>query len=193
MEQTQNQQSGLHYDRLGGRTLLVLIFRELNIFVLYVLIVIVVYALIFFLAPFNILLDALSFLMPAISVGVIIFAINYFTALIKYRRYSISAGDDGLRVTQGFVSAEEVGLPYRKIKDIKIERGLSEQLWGVSNIIITMLGENEGEQFSAESEVILPAVGKDIAQKLQEYVLDQADVEEIRYRPQTPGGPVPQA
>src|SRR3989344_920601 len=59
---------------------------------------------------------------------------------------------------------------------------LVDQLFGVSNVVITMLGpgENEPSAFGQEEdEIILPALDKKIALEIQDIVLKKAQVEQV--------------
>jgi hypothetical protein len=67
--------------------LIVFIWRELPLFWKYCFLVAVAYTLIFFLAPFSVLLFSLDFLMPLILAG---FGIFVFKVAVGWRKYRLS-------------------------------------------------------------------------------------------------------
>jgi hypothetical protein len=50
---------------------------------------------------------------------------------------------------------------------------------GVSNVILVVLGEDDGGPISQESKIILPALDVKIANQIQEIILNKAEVEEV--------------
>lgn len=107
--------------------------------------------------------------------GMALFVMMAIAALLigwlEYSRYGIFMNEKDIRVRRGLFAVEEVGIPYRRIKDVKIERSLADQLFGLSQLIIMMV---EGE-----SQVILPSLDKQIALQIQDAILKKSQVEDI--------------
>ncbi len=103
----------------------------------------------------------------------------FFMGWLRYMRYAISIEDKDLRIRRGLLSVEEIGIPYRRIKDVKIERSLTDQLFGLSNLVVTVLGLEENVFSEKESVLILPSLPAKIAREIQESILKKSQVEEI--------------
>ena len=107
---------------------------------------------------------------------VIIFGVAFFvllTAWLEYQHYGIILEPEDFRVKRGVISQQEKGVPYRRIKEVNLDRGMFEQMFGMSNIVITLLGEGEGQSFNDESEIILPLIEQETAQEIQNYILEK--------------------
>ncbi len=171
-------QTPVEYKYLGNTTFLLLTIKRLGAFFAYVLIVI--------------LLSLLSYLIPtlhtgyvngiigiAFLIGLIILAIIIVVGWLEYTHYVITLNEQGIKVKHGILSEEEIGIPYRRVKEVRIKRSPIDQVIGVSSVIITILGEDNGEPLSKESVFFLPALTKDVAEKIQEEILARAQVDEI--------------
>ncbi len=102
----------------------------------------------------------------------------FFVGWLRYWRYWIFIDEKDLKIASGFISTEEIGIPYRRIKDIKIERSFLDQILGLGNVIIKVLGSQE-QQEDEESTMILPSVEQSIALHIQDVVLKRAQVEQV--------------
>ena len=111
---------------------------------------------------------------------VIVLAISLFVAWLVYSTYKFSLGDDSLKIKRGILNKEEVAIPYRQIQDVDIKRDLSFQLIGLSKIIIITAGHEEDEKpGDDDTEGILPALDKDLAEWLQAELLKRANVQKV--------------
>ncbi len=165
------------YRPLGNKTLFMLIFKKSPIMVL--LVPILFFGL-FFLnyVPLNYINIAAVIIIAYLMLLLIILGIIFFIGWLQYFRYAIFLGDKDLKIVRGLIATEQIGIPYRYIKDIKIERSLIDQIFGVSDIIITVLGSDENKM-NDESTTILPSLSKEIALQIQDIVLKKAQVEQI--------------
>ena len=116
-----------------------------------------------------------GFLLSLVMLG-----IAFLVTLLEYSHYGIVLADDDIKITRGILREEEIGIPYRRVQRVDIERGIIDQLFGVSGLVIAMLGEEDrsGTQ-GAGSRVILPALDKDFAEEIQNALLKKADIEEM--------------
>jgi|SRR3989338_4395000 len=166
------------YYPLGRKTLFMIIFKKSLVLVL----------MIFFLF-FGVF--AFEFIPPAYYDVAINMMFGYFVLIIisfisvfllgwlEYFRYKILIDERNLKMERGLISTEQIGVPYRRIQDIKIKRTLIDQIFGVSNIIINVLDSDKNESFEQDESIILPCLDKDIALEIQDIVIKKAQVEQI--------------
>ncbi len=169
-------QTSKEYKRLGLKTFLIFLFRRIGIvIIIWLVIAALLYG--FRFVPTEFASYAILVLQGAIVFGVIVVIAAFILAWFEYMRYGIQISNDFLKVTRGVFAQEEVGIPYNRIKEIKLERSVFDQFLGLSNIFITILGEEAGVSFSKESVISLPALDKNIATQIQNEVLQKTDIQ----------------
>ena len=114
----------------------------------------------------------------------IFFLFAFLISWLIYTNYKFALGDNSLKIKRGILSKEEIAIPYRQIQDVDIDRDLSFQMLGLSRISILTAGHEdkpaEDEPAgSAESEGVLPALDKDLAEWLQTELLKRANVQKV--------------
>jgi|SRR5581483_5872540 len=166
------------YHPLGTRTLLIFIFRKSGILFFLLLVLIAGWWLLHY-VPFELINIAINIEMGVLFLFIALLVIIFSLGWLQYIRYWIFIDDKDVKIARGLIAIEEVGIPYRHIKDIKIERSLLDQLFGVSDIIVTVLGGDENQETERESQLVLPAVSKQIALSIQNIVLKKAQVEQV--------------
>lgn len=114
-----------------------------------------------------------------LGIFVIVFLVTFLIAWLIYVNYKFFLGDDALKIKRGILDKEEVAIPYRQIQDVDIERDLWFQAMGVSRIVILTAGEEEVKSGEDQSEGILPALDKDLAEWLQAELLKRANVQKV--------------
>ncbi len=111
---------------------------------------------------------------------VVVFAITFLVAWLIYKNYKYCLGDDSLKIKRGILTKEEVAIPYRQIQDVDLRRDLSFQMMGLSRIVIITAGREENEKpGDDDTEGILPALDKDLAEWLQAELLKRANVQKV--------------
>jgi uncharacterized membrane protein YdbT with pleckstrin-like domain len=116
----------------------------------------------------------------ALALFVVVLAITFLAAWFIYKNYKYCLGDDSLKIKRGVLNKEEVAIPYRQIQDVDLRRDLSFQLIGLSQIVIITAGHDEDEKpGDDDTEGILPALDKDLAEWLQAELLKRANVQKI--------------
>lgn len=166
------------YRRLGGKTLFILIFKRTSILFILALIAALIYFLTAYVPPAY--QSWANLAESAALVLILVFA--FFIILIgylEYSRYRISLNGESIEINRGIIREEEIGVPFRRIKEASVKRGIIDQLLGLSTLVLTVLGEDEGNIFSKESKIKLPVLDKKIAQEIQEIILQRAGVEEM--------------
>jgi putative membrane protein len=115
-----------------------------------------------------------------LALFVVVFLITLLIAWLIYANYKFCLGDDSLKIKRGILNKEEVAIPYRQIQDVDIKRDLSFQMIGLSRIIIITAGHDEDERpGDDDTEGILPALDKDLAEWLQAELLKRANVQKV--------------
>lgn len=99
-------------------------------------------------------------------------------ALMEYHNYSISILEKNIKITRGILSRFEIGVPYRRIKQVDIVRTLTCRIFGISNIIITTVGDEDTSH--THDKIGLPYLEKHLAEKIQHEILQHAQVEQMR-------------
>ena len=115
-------------------------------------------------------------------VFVVFFAIAFLVGWLIYKNYKFTLGDDSLKIKRGIIEKEEVAIPYRQIQDVDIDRDLSFQMLGLSRIMILTAGHEDAEDEKKgddETEGILPALDRGLAEWLQAELLKRANVQKV--------------
>jgi uncharacterized membrane protein YdbT with pleckstrin-like domain len=166
------------YYPLGQKTLFMFVFKKsLYFFSLFPFLLIGILALAY--VPYNYLQLTLMIILWYIGFLLLVFILMFLIGWLQYFRYAIYVDDQDLKLQRGFIAVEEIGIPYRHIKDLKIERSLLDQIFGVSDIIVTVLGEEAKKTEDQEIEITLPSIEKSIALQIQNSVLKRAQVEQV--------------
>lgn len=168
------------YKPLGIKTLLMMILAESYILLVMLLLF---FAFVIFINYMPSIYFSIGFRIFSIYRLALIFVLilTFLLGCLRYYRYGIFLYEKSFKISQGLFSIKEVGIPYRRIQDITIHRSLIDQLFGISNIVITVLGLDEREAAGSDNseKVILPSLDKKVAADIQETILRRAQVEQI--------------
>ena len=167
------------YHPLGPKTLFMFIFIRSSILVLMVPLFIVG---VFLLDYVPLEYEEIAIKIFSVYSIVLIFAVVFvfFFGWLQYFRYWIFIDDRDLKISRGLIAIEQIGIPFRRIQDIKIKRSLIDQIFGISDVVITVFGEEDDATTPHdESVVILPSVSKEIGLEIQDILLKKAQVEQI--------------
>ena len=124
----------------------------------------------------------------ALALFIAVFLVTFLIAWLIYANYKFCLGDDSLKIKRGILNKEEVAIPYRQIQDVDIRRDISFQMLGLSSIVILTAGHEEDEKPGEdESEGVLPALDKNLAEWMQAELLKRANVQKV-----TEEAPAPQ-
>jgi len=118
-------------------------------------------------APFSVLLGLL-FLVVIISIQII------FTRLF-YKSYKYKLTEDGFTKEFGFISKKYVTIPYDRIQNVDIYRGILSRILGLSYVNIQTAGYHSQTTSSGfimgSAEGVLPGVSKEDAEKIREQLM----------------------
>lgn len=123
------------------------------------------------------------YVVDATLVGLFLFivflAIGLFSSWLTYSRFKFCLGEDSLKIKKGILEKEEVAIPYRQIQDVDIKRDVSFQLMGLSRIVILTAGHDDEKPEDDDSEGILPALDRNLAEWLQAELLKRANIQKV--------------
>jgi len=173
------------YHTMGKKTFWIFFLQRVQAALILLLLAIVLFALspqaFFMTTPIgNLTGYAIMAAWLALALFVVAFAISFMIAWFVYSRYKFCLGDDSLKIKRGVLNKEEVAIPYRQIQDVDLKRDLSFQMLGLSRIIIITAGHEDDEKpGDDDTEGILPALDKDLAEWLQAELLKRANVQKV--------------
>lgn len=132
----------------------------------------------------NILLRANPILWDAslivVGVGILLLFISILVGWLDYYRYAIELGSDSISITRGILSVKEVVVPYKRIQNVLLDRGIFDQIIGTSQLRFS-IAHAEGEQPTELTRlpIILPALKYDLAEQLQSELMRRANTDSI--------------
>ena len=110
----------------------------------------------------------------------LLFAGAFISTRFMYAYNRFLLDDDALRIRRGMISQEEFAIPYRQIQTVDIERSYSQQIFGLSRVVILTAGQGFGRQGDGgESNEIFSAMDTEIASWLQAELLKRANVQKV--------------
>ena len=104
-----------------------------------------------------------------IDLGIFLFVL--FQTWLEYKYYTYMFTEEAFIMTYGVVVRNEVAALYHQIQNVSIQRGVSDRLMGVSQVIIFLTG---AERESGHTKIVLPAVGRKKAKLVQKELLVRA-------------------
>jgi membrane protein YdbS with pleckstrin-like domain len=117
--------------------------------------------------PFNIL----AIILPLfLLIGLFVIVIVYSQLAYKFWKYEFT--DDQLRIERGIIWKVYSNVPYERIQNVDITRGIIARLCGFSTLNIQTAGYNmPARGRGIGSEGYIPAVSKDEAEKLRIFLI----------------------
>jgi uncharacterized membrane protein YdbT with pleckstrin-like domain len=111
-----------------------------------------------------------------ISAFLVIFslAINYLWAKLEYHFYRYEISDDGFRKESGVISKHYVTIPYEKIQNVDIYRGIFHRILGLSDLHIQTAGLHTYTAPNGTSEGNLPGLDLKTAQEIRTKLIKRA-------------------
>lgn len=115
-----------------------------------------------------------------VAFGVFLLLVAICAGWLDYYRYRIELGGDSVSITRGVLRTKEAVIPYKRIQNIMLERGVFDQIIGTSHLRFS-IAHAEGEQPSEMSRkpIILPALRYLLAEHLQEELMKRANTDNI--------------
>lgn len=99
--------------------------------------------------------------------------ISYFFAKLSYSNYKYEMREDGFRKEHGVIYKKYVTIPYERIQNVDIYRGLLARILGLSDLHIQTAGMSSpmGGAYGALSEGRLPGLSPSTAEKLRDELI----------------------
>jgi membrane protein YdbS with pleckstrin-like domain len=124
---------------------------------------------------FYFLLNNSLFAFLALSYGLIVFYIailifGFIWSKLAYNNYKYELRDDGFRKESGVIIKSYVTIPYERIQNVDIIRGIWARIVGLSDLQIQTAGSSL--QITAEGR--LPGLNPDVAEKLRDELVKRA-------------------
>jgi len=105
--------------------------------------------------------------------------IALFIARFVYKTQGFCISPDSFKMRSGIFVKQETAIPYRQIQNVSTERGIIQQMWGVSKIVIVTAGQDDQKTDHNESKAVIQSIDKELAVELQDELLRRADVERV--------------
>jgi uncharacterized membrane protein YdbT with pleckstrin-like domain len=182
MENTSLAPSSSGYQKLGTRTLWLMLSNQMApsiiIFIAAIVLTVVQGRGVFvatIIAPWSFYLVLGVWALFALT-----FIITFLVGYLTYVNYLFILDADALKIKRGILSKEEIAIPYRQIQDVDLEQSISDRIWGLARIAILTAGHEEAKEGDEDdSEGILPAIDRSLAESLQAELLKRADVQKV--------------
>jgi len=120
--------------------------------------------------------NAFSFSLPVILSTIFlyiigIFAIGEIYATMAYNRWFYEFTPDNLKIERGIIWKRYSNIPYERVQNVDITRGIIARMLGFSTANIQTAGYSYSSNNSAWSEGYIPAVEMNEAEKIREFVM----------------------
>ncbi len=117
-----------------------------------------------------------------VFIGIVLFlliaASTVGVALLEYRNFTISIYERNIKITRGILNRHEIGIPYKTIDRVDIIRTVVCQIFGVSNILIHIVPDDNPA--TKEEVFVLPFIEKGLAANIQKEIIEHSQVEHIK-------------
>lgn len=90
-------------------------------------------------------------------------------ARLAYNNWFYEFSDDGLRLERGIIWKRYSNVPYERIQNVDIQRGVVARMLGFSSLII----QTAGYSATPYAEGYIPALERNEAEKLREFVMNR--------------------
>jgi putative membrane protein len=107
---------------------------------------------------------AASFLIGSLILPVII---AYILAKLSYRYYRYELTDENFRKEHGVIWKSYTTIPYDRIQNVNIHRGIIARMLGLSTLVIETAG-------GARAEGVLPGLSMEVAEQLRNDLIQRA-------------------
>jgi len=100
---------------------------------------------------------------------------NFIWSRLSYKNYKYELRADGFRKEHGVISKKYVTIPYERIQNVDIFRGLIARLLGLSDLNIQTAGmSGTSGSYGGASEGRLPGLNPQVAEQLRDELIARA-------------------
>ncbi|MEA3344372.1 MAG: PH domain-containing protein [Patescibacteria group bacterium] len=114
----------------------------------------------------------------AIILAIVWLCGSYIWAKLSYNNYKFEIGEEIFKKEQGVIWKKYISIPYDRIQNIDIHRGVLTRILGLSDLMIQTAGYAGGHQGRGfggkEPEGRLPAVSQRRAEEIREALIKKA-------------------
>lgn len=118
--------------------------------------------------------QAATIFIPAIVVPLIIVA-GWVWARLSYHFYKYELREDGFRKESGIIWKKYTTIPYGRIQNVEIYRGLVARILGLSDLHIQTAGGVAQPRYGAFSEGRLPGLSRADAEKMRDELVKRVE------------------
>ena len=118
-----------------------------------------------------------SLVLIAVIFFVVWFMFSYIWAKLSYNAYKYELGENAFKKEHGVIFKKYISIPYERIQNIDIHRGLLARILGLSDLMVQTAGYTGGggrRGMGREPEGRLPGISKEIAEQLREELIIKA-------------------
>ncbi len=98
----------------------------------------------------------------------------YFWAVWTYNNYKYQLTEDVVKIERGVIAKKYSSVPYERIQNVDIHRGIIARLLGLSDLQIQTAGYSGYSRRGIATEGRLPGLDPQIAEQLQEELITRA-------------------
>ena len=161
------------YKPLGKKTLLLFVLKRSALAYAFLIILILLFAFSKYI-PYEYYNLAANITWTLLIVFVAVLFMTCWLGWLEYKHYGVFIEENSFRVTKGMFNEQEIGVSYRFVQEVQLERSISDQAFGVSNLTVLVLGEAQGMPFSEISKIDLPSIEQKKAAEIQNYILNRS-------------------
>lgn len=111
--------------------------------------------------------QAATIFIPAIVVPLFV-VVGWIWARLSYKFYKYELREDGFRKESGIIWKKYTTIPYGRIQNVEIYRGLVARILGLSDLHIQTAGGVAQPRYGAFSEGRLPGLSREDAEKMRD-------------------------
>lgn len=120
------------------------------------------------------------FFIPVLFIFYIVFLLlsSYLFAYLAYKNWKYELSEKALKIEKGIIWKKYISIPYTRIQNVDIYRGLLSRILGLSDIQIQTAGYSgyaRGRGFSLSTEGRLPGLDPVTAENLRENLVQKID------------------
>jgi membrane protein YdbS with pleckstrin-like domain len=103
----------------------------------------------------------------------IVIILSEIYARMSYNRWFYEFNDDGLKLERGIIWKRYSNIPYERIQNVDVHRGIIARMLGFSSIMIQTAGYSAQPGYFAQpqAEGYIPAVEMNEAEKIRNFVI----------------------
>ncbi|MDO8470900.1 MAG: PH domain-containing protein [bacterium] len=110
--------------------------------------------------------------------SIFVFILAWIWAKLTYHFYRYDLREDGFRMEMGVITKKYVTIPYERIQNVDIHRGILARILGLSDLQIQTAGMSASFSrygvVGAGAEGRLPGLAKDVAEKVRDELIQKA-------------------